>query len=140
MIARKIDNQWIIRLEKGEELVTTLSNFCSLKQINLGSLTGLGAINQVKLGLFDTKKKQYVTRDLTEDMEITSLIGNISLKEGKTSLHIHINVANSDFKVYGGHLYEAHVSATCEIILNEINACITRKMDTETGLYLLDLE
>jgi uncharacterized protein len=139
MLSKKINNRWIIRIAKGEELVTTLLNFCEVNQIKLGSITGIGAVNNVKIGLFNTIKKQYIVKDFSGDMEITSLIGNISIKEGEVLLHLHINLANSEFMVFGGHLFEAYISATCEIILDEINGCIERKLDPESGLYLLNL-
>ncbi len=45
-------------------------------------------------------------------MEITSLVGNISQMNGEVYLHIHINLANEENKVFGGHLTSAIISAT----------------------------
>jgi len=139
MFSKKINQQWILRLQKGEEIVTSITRFCVDNQIKLGSITGIGAVDKVKLGLYDSKKKQYNTKEFFEDMEVTSLVGNVSLKDGKPFLHLHITLANSDFKVFGGHLYEAYICATGEIILDEINGSVDRFLDSETNLHLLDL-
>lgn len=139
MVSKKVDQQWILKLEKGEEIVQSVTKFCIENEINLGSMTGIGAVDNAKIGFFDTKKKKYETKNLSEDYEITSLNGNISMKEGKPFLHLHITLANNEYNLLGGHLFEATVSATCEIFLSEITGIISRKLDPTTGLYLLDL-
>lgn len=140
MVSKKINHQWVLRLIKGEELISTITNFCIDNQIKFGTISGIGAVDKAKIGLYDGKKKQYLIKEFfNEDMEITSLNGNVSLKEGNPFLHLHINLATSDFQVFGGHLLEAFISATGEIFLNEIDHAIDRKLDPETNLYLLDL-
>lgn len=139
MVSKKVDQQWILKLEKGEEIVQSVTKFCIENEINLGSMTGIGAVDNAKIGFFDTKKQKYETKNLSEDYEITSLNGNISMKEGKPFLHLHITLANNEYNLLGGHLFEATVSATCEIFLSEITGIISRKLDPTTGLYLLDL-
>jgi predicted DNA-binding protein with PD1-like motif len=88
MFAKKIKNKWIIRIEKGEELVATLVRFCEEKNIQLGSITGIGATNQVKIGWFDIRTKEYLTKNITSDFEITSISGNISMKKDKIFISI----------------------------------------------------
>lgn len=139
MVYKKVNNGWMIRLETGEEIITSLTGFCIEKQINTGFISGIGAIDYAKLGFFDMKTKQYIMKEFTEDMEITSLLGNISQKEGKPFLHLHINCANREFYMFGGHLFIAKISATCEIILEVIDKVICRKYHSETELFLLDI-
>lgn len=139
MIGKKFNSKWILRFSKGEELVSTLKEFCIQNKITLGSLTGIGATNQVKIGFFDFSTKQYCSKTFSEDFEITSLIGSISMKEGEIIPHIHITISSSNFHLYGGHLFEAFISATCEVILETIDGIIDRKLDPSTNLFLLDL-
>jgi predicted DNA-binding protein with PD1-like motif len=139
MFAKKIKNKWIIRIEKGEELVATLVRFCEEQHIQLGSITGIGATNQVKIGWFDIRTKEYLTKNMTSDFEITSLTGNISIKKDKILPHLHITLADSNFQVLGGHLFEAIISLTCEVILEEMIGNVNRELDPDTGLYLLNL-
>jgi predicted DNA-binding protein with PD1-like motif len=138
VVSKKIGHQWILKLDKEEEIINTVTSFCRENQINLGSISGIGAIDQAKIGFFDTKRKKYETRDLSGDLEIASLVGNVTLKDDKPFLHLHVTLANEEWKVFGGHLFEARVSATCEIFLIESIEHIARKLDTNSGLYLLD--
>ena len=70
--------------------------------------------------------------------EITSLIGNITRKDGKPYLHIHINFGDEEGVVRGGHLVRCNISATSEIIIREIEGDVERKLSSEIGLNLLD--
>lgn len=137
---RKFENQYVIRLDKGEEVVSSLTRLCKQEKIALASVSAIGATNQVTVGLFDTVNKKYESRTLTGDMEITSLLGTVSLKDGETYLHLHINVADKEQHVFGGHLNEAYISATCEMIVTAINGKVERKLDESIGLnlYLFD--
>lgn len=139
MTGKKYNNRWVIRLFKGEEIVSSLISFCQNHHCKAGSITGIGAIDSAKIGFYDPVKKQYSTRDYKEDFEITSLLGNLSTREQELHLHLHINMANSNFEVFGGHLYAATVSVTAEIFLDQIDQGIERHLDDETGLYLLSL-
>lgn len=133
---RKFGNQYVIRMDKGEEVLTNLTKFCTEQNIKLAHLTALGATNRVKIGLFHTDVKKYESKELTGDMEITSLVGNVTTQDEKTYLHLHINVADENQNVYGGHLNECYISATCEMFLTAIDGTVDRKFDEEIGLNL----
>ena len=134
----KYNNKYIVRIDKGEEVIKTITDICQKNNIKLGTITGLGATDKVTIGLFDTQKKEYQSTTLTGPMEITSLIGNISTKDKDVYLHIHINVANSDLKVFGGHLNECYISATCEVVIEKIDGFANRQFNEEIGLNLYD--
>ena len=133
---RKLGSQYIMRIDKGEEVLACVENMCRKEEIRVGSAVGLGATDRVTIGLFDTVNKQYKKRELTGPMEITSLVGNISTKDGETYLHFQINVCDEENRVMGGHLNECHVSATCEITVTKIDGCVEREMSREIGLNL----
>ncbi len=133
---KKKDHRYFLRLEKGEEIIEKISEFCEENKIIAGAITGIGAVNQVEFGLFDTIEKKYHTNCLNEALEITSLIGNISRKEEKVYLHLHITVGNIHGLVYGGHLNKAVISATGEIIIDEADVEINRRFDETIGLNL----
>jgi predicted DNA-binding protein with PD1-like motif len=135
---KKIGNRWVLRLDKGDEIIESLTNFLKDNKIVSGYLTGIGATNDVKIGLFNTKDKRYITKTLKGDYEITSLMGNISLQNGEIKLHLHITIADEELKAYGGHLYFAKISAVCEIFIEEFPEILKRKEDIKTGLNLLE--
>src|SRR5262245_59744530 len=103
-----------------------------------GQFTAIGAVSNAVLGFFDRKKKDYRRIPLTEQAEVISLTGNVALKEGEPFLHVHAILGLPDGSTRGGHLFEAHVWPTLEMVLTAWPERVRRKRDTETGLYLLD--
>lgn len=127
----------VLRLEKGEEVIESITALCKKVDIKLGSISGLGAANYVTVGLFKIDEKKYYSNTFEEDFEITNLTGNISRMNGEVYLHIHGTFANIEGKCIGGHLNKAIISATSEIIINIINGEIDREFSEEIGLNLI---
>jgi hypothetical protein len=134
---KKFENKFLIRIDKGEEIVETLKKFCRDNEILLGSITGLGATNRVKVGLYDVDKKEYFSKELVGNYEIAPLYGNISTMNKETYLHLHINLCDSNYNSFGGHLNYAIVSATFEGIIEKIDGKVDRELDKEIGLNLI---
>ena len=134
----KYNNDYILRIDKNEEIVNTIKEFCIKNNIKNGTITGIGNTNKIILSLYDTNQKGYINKTLEEPLEITTLNGNVSTKNNEPYLHIHINVSNKDFQVFGGHLNECYVAATCEITIHKIDGFAKRNFDQETGLNLYD--
>ena len=137
---RKFNNSYVIRIDKGEEVIAQLQVLCQKENITLGNISGLGATNYIEVGLFDVSEKKYHKTTIEKPLEITSLVGNISRKDNEVYLHLHINVSDIDCNTYGGHLNKCIVSATCEIIINEIDGKMERYFDEEIGLNLYKFE
>lgn len=146
------DSTWFIRLEKGEEILKSITQFCQRNQSFTGAtgwITGIGAVSYAEIGWFDPEAKQYVTKVYQDNREITSLMGNLSLKEKEPFFHIHVTLSNAMFDVRGGHLVKAIISVTGEFVLRTFptqrlschSTDLTRTLDEATGLYLWsDLE
>ncbi len=133
---KKFGAHYVVRMEKGEEVLACLEKLCRDEGIRAGFFTGLGATDRVALGLFDTEKKQYRRSEFTGLMEITSLVGNISEMYEKPYLHCHITASREDMTVIGGHLNECHVSGTAEITVTAIDGAVGREFSEEVGLNL----
>lgn len=134
---KKFGSKYLVRIDKGEEVVKMLTKLCTEQKIKLGSITGIGAASKVKLGLFDVKKKEYHAQELSGDFEIAPLVGNITTVDGKPYLHLHINIGDKNQKSFSGHLNSAVISATFEAVLDVIDGSVDRKFDDETGLNLI---
>jgi predicted DNA-binding protein with PD1-like motif len=126
-------------LDKGEEVVETLLAFAKEQRLTAAELTGLGALSDVVLGYFDWRKKDYTRIPIDEQVEVLNLTGNIALADGEPKLHPHIVLGKADGTAHGGHLLEAHVRPTLEVIVTESPAHLRRRSDPETGLALLRL-
>lgn len=135
---KKFGSKYVIRFDKGEEIVNKLTKFCKKENIKLGSVSAIGATNEVTLGIFNTMDKSYNASTLKGAHEITSLIGNISTMDGEVYLHLHITVSNHNKQVFGGHLNSAVVSATCEMIVDAIDGEVDREFSDEIGLNLFE--
>lgn len=135
---RKFDDSYVVRLNRGEEVITSLKELCDKEDIKLAEITGLGASNLVEIGVFNVNTKEYNTKVFEGMFEITSLVGNATRKDGDVYLHIHINFGDENGIVMGGHLVRSNISATSEIIVRKINGEVGRKLSEEIGLNLLE--
>jgi uncharacterized protein len=136
----KSGKRYIIRLERGEQLVKTLTEFCEKENIKSGGLWGIGAVLSAELGFYHLDKKEYSFKKSDTPHEIASMIGNVTIVDDKPFLHIHTVLSNENFVCIGGHLKEATVGATCEVYLTDLDTKIERIIDEEIGLKLLNCQ
>lgn len=136
----KIDDGYLIILKKGEEVIETLTDFCIKNKINSGFVSGIGAVEDIKIGYFDERRKEYLYSEIKKSCEVLSMTGDISLKQSTPFLHLHIVLGKEDFSAIGGHLVKAIVSATLEVFIFHYNKKFLRNFDEETGLYLIKEE
>lgn len=130
---------YLVRLIRGEEVIASLTSLAEEEKIQSGFLFGLGAVVNPKLGYFDLEKKEYLSQVFEGDFEIVNLTGNISLLDGKPFIHAHMTISDQECKTYGGHLFSAQIHATGEITIIDLGLAVTRKLDQQVGLKLLDL-
>ena len=129
---------FIIVFETGDELARGLSEFASAKNLSAASFRAVGALSSVRLAWYNWESKKYdpsVTLD--EQLELLSLIGDVALKDGKPVVHSHMVVGKKDGTAHGGHLLEAHIRPTCEVVLTESPAHLQKFIDPESGLALI---
>ncbi|ODS38133.1 MAG: DNA-binding protein [Candidatus Altiarchaeales archaeon WOR_SM1_86-2] len=139
MKAKRFGSRFIVRIDKGEEIIETLIQFCKDNGIKLGTVQGIGATNKAVIGLFDAETKKYHSNELRGNHEIAPLLGNISTMDGEVYLHIHVNLCDQEHNSFGGHLNSAVVSATFEAVIDVIDGEIDRKFSDEIGLNLYKL-
>lgn len=138
---RKFDHTYVVRLDPGEEILTCLNKLCKDEDIVLASITGLGAVGTAQLGVFDTENKQYYSKEYQGLYEIASLTGNVSRKDEAPYLHLHMVIGNPHTgECYGGHLGQAVISATGELIVTEIQGKVKRREDKTIGLNLFQFD
>lgn len=123
--------------DKGDEVLESLLAFAKAHGLSAAEFTGLGALSDAVLGYFDWQQKDYKRIPIDEQVEVLNLTGNIALADGEPKLHPHIVVGKADGTAHGGHLLEAHVRPTLEVIITESPAHLQRRSDPETGLALI---
>ena len=112
---KRLDGGSILVFETGEEVVSTLTAFA-------------------------IQTKKYLSNQVNEQVEVVSLTGDITLDKGEPKIHAHAVVGKKSGAAMGGHLLEAHVRPTLELILQDSGEQLKRKFDPESGLALIDLE
>ncbi len=139
MVFNKMDSGFWLRLKRGEPVIESMTRFAREQEITAAQISGIGAVSGVTLGYFDLTRREYNRKKFDGVYELLNLAGNISLVDGEPFVHAHIVLANPDYQVIGGHLFEAEVAVTVEIVLRVFPQKINRKFDPEVNLKLWDL-
>ena len=134
-----IDGRHLVRLQKGENIVESLTKYLTENNIRAGSISGIGAADYVSLRYYSVEEQKYYGKEFEGEFEIASMNGNVSLMDGKIWPHLHIVLGDTDYKCFGGHLEEARIGVTCEIFIEPLDAEIDRTVDEETGLKVWSL-
>ena len=135
---RVFGDTYVVRLQRGEEVLACLRELCEKESISLGTVSAIGAVNHGVVGVYRVDEQKYVANTFDGVMELTSLMGNITEKDGEPYLHLHATFGDLTGKVIGGHLNEAVVSATCELFVRKVEGHVGRRLDPETGLNIFD--
>ena len=131
---RKFGDTYIVRIDRGEEILSSLTALCDRENIRLASVEALGAIDHAVVCVYDVPTKTFYRKEFNEPMEISNLCGTVTRKEGKVYIHLHATLCDKDLLAHGGHANELRVSATCEMVVRTIPGEVDRKLDDQTGL------
>jgi uncharacterized protein len=128
-----------LRFERGDAVVELLTSFARDHGIRAARLHGIGAFTDAELGFLDLERKDYDRFRVDEDTEVLAFLGNLSVTDEGPRVHAHVTLGKRDGSAVGGHLFEAHVGATLEILVLRFDAELRRAHDEATGAALLDL-
>ena len=125
------------RLSHGADLLEEITDICRRENIQLGWFEALGAVKRARLAFYNQETHDYEFFMLDQPLEITKLVGNVSLKDGNPFVHAHMTLADKAGNVYGGHLASGTVVFACEFILEIFDGPVLRReLDELTGLSL----
>ena len=133
------EKTFAIIFDKGDEVASGLLAFAKENKLSASHFTAIGAFERVTLGFFERERKDYKRITIDEQVEVLSLIGDVALDEDEPKVHAHVVVGKADGTAHGGHLLEARVWPTLEVILVESPEHLRRKVDKKTGLALISL-
>jgi len=137
LIFRQFANRYVVRIDRGEEIVESMKAFLAQSGVLSGSVSAIGAVNGAEVARFVAATKQYVTMRLEGEHEITALNGTIAVLDGKPVLHLHVALADPSFRGFGGHLLSAVVSGTCEVVVDVFEGYLKREFSEKEGLNLI---
>ena len=137
----RIDNSRVLMtLAKGDYINRTFESFAEIKGIGCAWLNGIGALENPEIGYYSIDDKSYHRKHFKGEFELISLLGNITMKEGKPFAHTHITFSDTNYRVFGGHLFDARITAAGEFLMQLGNDKIIREINHEIGLPLWCLE
>ena len=136
---RKFGTTYVMRLDPGEEIVEKVLWLAAVEEIKLATVTGLGAVDNVTLGIFSPDTKQYKANLFHAEFEIVSLTGTITTQKHRPYAHLHMAVGDLSARAFGGHLNRAVVSATAELVIQTIPGQVARQPAPQIGLTLMHI-
>jgi len=125
--------------DQADEVIGVLTEFARGRNIASATFSAIGGFRDVALGWFDWQTKDYKRIELNEQVEVLSLLGDISLDAGRPKVHAHVVVGASDGIAHGGHLLEGHVRPTLELFLRETDETLRRAYDPLSKIPLIAL-
>lgn len=129
---------FILVLDIGDETMTMLTTFAARHGLTAAHFTAIGAFSHVVVAYFDWETREYRRVPIDEQVEVLSLVGDISVKDGEPKVHAHVVVGKSDATAHGGHLMEGYARPTLEVVLTELPHHLERHHDPASGLNLID--
>lgn len=133
---RVFGNKIIVKIDRGEEILSKIKEVAEKEKISLAEITALGAVDGFTVGCYKTDEKKYYPNEFKGCYEIVSLTGTINAMNGGYYSHIHMSAADINGNVVGGHLNKATVGVTCEAVITIIDGVVDRKYDENIGINL----
>ena len=136
----KIERIIVGKVEPDEDLIESIIKMVKKHKIQSGFINCIGALKKFTIGYFNIDTKTYETITFEENVELVSCMGNISFMDNEPIIHLHISIGNKEYSVMGGHLFQpAIVSITGEVYILEIDQTMSREIDPELNLALMNL-
>ena len=136
MLYKRFNDTYMLRIDKGEEVIRSLMELCEKENICLAQVDAIGAADSAAIGVYDLETSSYHREDLPFFMEIASLSGSVTEMNGKPYIHLHTALADQQNKTHAGHVIEITIGATCEMFVRLLPGEVIRKRDEEVGLNL----
>jgi predicted DNA-binding protein with PD1-like motif len=127
----------IFVFKKGTSVTDEILAISTREGIKTARVEAIGGVDHLNVAYFNRGEKRYEDHRYDEFLEVTSILGNVTTKDGKPFLHIHGNFGRRDMSVIGGHIIAASVSPTLEVVITPTANAAVRRFDEESGLNLI---
>ena len=124
----------VFRVMPGQELLTEITAYCKKNTLTSGVIINIiGSTNSAKLNYIAKLPGEYKQKQYTGTMEIVGAQGTVALKGTDLILHIHGHLSTPEGS-FGGHIAEAIIFSTAEVVIGELDYQLKRILDSYTGL------
>ena len=125
------------RMSRGDDLLEKLTSIAREHGVRLGRVAALGAVEHARVGFYTQGSQEYHYLELAGELEILSLVGNVSLRDGEPMIHAHITLGDDRGRAFGGHLAPGTRVFACEFTIDVFQGeDLVRGHDEPTGLPL----
>ena len=133
------ERTYAVVFDPGDEVIAGLTSVAKKNELSASHFTAIGGFSEATLGFFDVNRKEYVEIPIAEQVEVLSLVGDVALADGEPKVHAHVVVGHRDGTTRGGHILDARVRPTLEVVIVESPRHLRRCHDEATGLALIEL-
>ena len=137
---RQFGQTYVVRMDRGEEIIATLTALCAQENIRLATVEAIGAVDHAVLSIYDVPTKTFSRKEFSGAMEIASLLGSVTRKDDAPYIHLHATVCDQALNAHGGHANALTVSATCEMFVRVIDGEVGRRSDEAVGLNMFQFD
>lgn len=124
----------VFRVKPKQELISAITRYCGEHNISSGVVIAIiGSVERARLNFLVSLPGKYESVDYSGPLEIVCAQGSVALKEDSPIIHIHIQLSGQGF-CRGGHLAEATVFSTAEVVIGELGYQLHRESNDYTGL------
>lgn len=126
------------RLPHDADLLEAIAAVADDYGVLTAEVRAIGALRRARLAFYDQETRAYGEWALDQPLELVSLLGNVSRRDGATAVHVHATLADHDGVCFGGHVAPGCVVFAGELFMQELvgGDPLERAYDDETGLPL----
>ena len=137
----KQGRRFIVKIRPEESIIECVTALVTKEKIECAVvLSAIGSVQNVRLkdiksgARLPISSPRLISHDIEGPLELLGLTGNVVPGEdGKPDCHLHIMASRSSGDVVGGHMYDAQVFATCELVLVELSVEGIERYQSKTG-------
>jgi len=142
---RRTKDNIFLRIDRDEPIRQTIEQVCAKEGVRAAAVDGIGACDEITLSVYYPKENVYRPHVFKGTLEIVSLTGNVTTdEEGKPLSHIHLSFSYIDddgrLAYTGGHLDEARISYTGELVLHVADFPIRRQFEPVRQIKIWDFD
>lgn len=137
---KKVKAGYVLKLEKGEPVNATLSDFIAAQTLSSHTIQAIGSISNPILAYYNLETKNFIEKEFIGNFELLTCTGSIAFEGNIPLIHIHTVISREDFSTIGGHVKEMTAHATVELFLFDLEDKLEKSYNNEIGLKLFNLE
>jgi predicted DNA-binding protein with PD1-like motif len=127
----------IYSLKAGARIPEDIVSIARREKFATARVEAIGGVDNLRLAFYNHKTSKYEEHEYAEFLEVTGMIGNVTLKDSRPFLHAHGTFGRRDLSVIGGHIMTGRVYPLLEVVMTPTVNKALRGFDKRTGLNII---